>query len=42
MKELIKDSELISYSGDHFFFMKHAKDVSKNIEQTFLKTLEHN
>ena len=38
---LIKDSELIPYDGDHFFFMNHAEDISKNIEQTFLKTLEH-
>lgn len=41
IKELIKDSELISYDGDHFFFMNHAQDISKNIEKTFLKTLEH-
>jgi pimeloyl-ACP methyl ester carboxylesterase len=39
--ELIKDSKLIPYSGDHFFFMNHAEDVSRNIEETFLKTLEH-
>jgi len=42
INELIKDSKLISYAGDHFFFMKHTKDISKNIEQIFLKTLEHN
>ena len=41
INELIKDSKLISYVGDHFFFMKHTKDISKNIEETFLKTLEH-
>ncbi|MDD5157153.1 alpha/beta hydrolase [Sulfurimonas sp.] len=41
MKSLIKDSKLIVYSGDHYFFMKNAKDISKNIEETFLKTLEH-
>ena len=41
MKNLINDSKLIVYSGDHYFFMKHAKDISKNIEDTFLKTLEH-
>ncbi len=39
--ELIKDSTLEVYDGDHYFFMKHAKDVSKKIETTFLKTLEH-
>jgi len=40
--ELIKDSKLIPYDGDHFFFMKYPKDISENIEKTFLKTLEHN
>jgi len=38
--ELIADSQLKVYSGDHYFFMKHAQDISKNIEETFLKTLE--
>ena len=38
---LIKDSFLEVYTGDHYFFMQHAEDVSKLIEQTFLKTLEH-
>lgn len=41
IKELIKDSSLVVYEGDHYFFMNHAKDVSKNIEESFLKTLEH-
>lgn len=39
--ELIKDSKLVTYSGNHYFFIEHAKDVAKNIEDTFLKTLEH-
>ena len=38
---LIENSRLKVYDGDHYFFMKHAEDVSKNIEETFLKTLEH-
>ena len=38
---LIKDSSLIAYKGDHFFFMTCAEDICKNIEKTFLKTLEH-
>lgn len=38
---LIKDSTLEVYEGDHYFFMNHAEDVSKKIEATFLKTLEH-
>lgn len=37
--ELIKDSKLSVYDGDHYFFMKHAEEVSKEIEETFLKTL---
>lgn len=38
---LIADSKLVVYEGDHYFFMQHAQSVSKNIEETFLKTLEH-
>jgi pimeloyl-ACP methyl ester carboxylesterase len=37
--ELIKDSTLKIYDGDHYFFMDNAEDVSKEIEATFLKTL---
>ena len=37
--ELIDDSTLKVYDGDHYFFMQHAKDVSANIEEIFLKTL---
>lgn len=40
--KLISDSLLITYDGDHYFFLNHAKDISDNIEKTFLKTLEHN
>lgn len=29
---LIKNSEMISYKDDHFFFMKHAKDITQRIE----------
>jgi pimeloyl-ACP methyl ester carboxylesterase len=39
--ELISDSKLVIYDGDHFFFMNHAKSISKHIEDTFLKTLGH-
>ena len=38
--ELIKDSTLDIYDGDHYFFMEHVKDISKNIEKKFLETLE--
>jgi len=37
--KLIKDSVLKVYDGDHYFFMKHTQDISKNIEDIFLKTL---
>ncbi len=39
MKELIQDSKLIVYEGDHYFFMNYAKDISENIEKVFLQTL---
>jgi len=38
---LIKKSTLEVYEGDHYFFMKNTKDISKKIETLFLKTLEH-
>jgi len=41
IQKLIKDSKLVVYEGDHYFFLNHAKDISQNIEKTFLKTLEH-
>lgn len=41
INSLIKDSQLEIYNGDHYFFMKYPKDVSHEIEKTFLKTLEH-
>ena len=37
--ELIKDSKLEVYDGDHYFFIKHAESISKKVENTFLKTL---
>jgi len=36
MQELLKDATLEVYDGDHYFFMKHAKDISQKIEHTFL------
>ncbi|MDO8453965.1 MAG: alpha/beta hydrolase [Sulfurimonas sp.] len=41
INSLIKNSTLKVYEGDHYFFMNQAKDISENIEATFLKTLEH-
>ena len=37
--ELIKDSTLEVYDGDHYFFMKNSEDISQKITKTFLKTL---
>jgi pimeloyl-ACP methyl ester carboxylesterase len=37
--ELIKDSKLEVYEGDHYFFMKTAQDISKKIESCLLETL---
>jgi len=37
--ELISDSKLKVYDGDHYFFMNHAKEIAKEIEDTFLETL---
>ena len=39
--ELIKDSRLETYEGDHYFFMKHAEEISKIIEEEFLKSIGH-
>ena len=40
--ELIADANLEVYSGDHYFFMQHAQDISQKIEATLLlKTLKH-
>ena len=39
--ELIKDSRLEIYEGDHFAFLNHAKDISSKTEETFLATLSH-
>ncbi|MCF6331094.1 MAG: alpha/beta hydrolase [Sulfurimonas sp.] len=39
INELIKDSVLEIYHGDHYFFMQYSDDISNKIEKTFLKTL---
>jgi pimeloyl-ACP methyl ester carboxylesterase len=31
INKLIKNSKLISYDGDHYFFLKHKKEISKEI-----------
>ena len=37
--ELIEDSELKIYKGDHYFFLKESADIAKEVEKTFLETL---
>jgi len=39
--ELVKDSTLEIYEGDHYSFMNNTEDICKKIEATFLQTLEH-
>ncbi|MDF1879436.1 alpha/beta hydrolase [Sulfurimonas sp. SAG-AH-194-C20] len=41
IKELIKDSKLQVYKGDHFFFTSVAQDISVRVEETFLETVSH-
>ncbi|MDA7816635.1 alpha/beta hydrolase [Sulfurimonas sp.] len=41
INKLIKDSSLLRYPGDHFFFINCAEDISQNVEKTFLSTLGH-
>jgi pimeloyl-ACP methyl ester carboxylesterase len=38
MLSLIKDSKLEVYDGDHYFFMKHEKDIATKIQESFLET----
>jgi len=40
--ELIEDSALKVYDGDHYFFMKHEKDIATKIQESFLETLNIN
>jgi len=39
--QLIKDSKIEVYDGDHYFFMNNSEDISQKIEATFLETLGH-
>jgi len=39
INELIKDSTLKVYDGDHYFFMSKAEEVSDEVQNIFLKTL---
>jgi len=41
MLELMRDARLVVFEGDHYFFMKQAEAVAKEIETTVLQTLQH-
>lgn len=41
IQELIKDSKLQVYKGDHFFFTKVAQDIAVHLEETFLASVGH-
>ena len=41
MAELIADSRLAVFEGDHYFFMQQADAVAKEVESTVLQTLQH-
>lgn len=41
INELINDSRLQVYKGDHFFFMKEAQDIAVRVEETFLASVGH-
>jgi pimeloyl-ACP methyl ester carboxylesterase len=39
--ELIEDSQVIEFDGDHYFFLEQGGTVAKEVEKTVLKSLEH-
>ncbi len=39
INSLIQNSTLKEYTGDHYFFMSHSAEISKEVEETFLSTL---
>lgn len=39
--ELIPESKVVEFDGDHYFFLEQGEKVAKEIENTFLKSLEH-
>jgi len=41
MVELMSDARLVVFEGDHYFFMKEAPAIAKEIETTVLQTLQH-
>ncbi len=41
ISELILNSRVVEFDGDHYFFLEQAASVAREIETTFLKNLEH-
>jgi non-heme chloroperoxidase len=39
--ELIPESRVVEFEGDHYFFLEQSATVAKEIEQAVLKSLEH-
>ncbi len=39
--ELMSDATVVEFDGDHYFFLEQGEKVAKEIEKTFLKSLEH-
>lgn len=39
--ELIPESRVVEFDGDHYFFLEQGATVAKEIEKTVLKSLEH-
>lgn len=39
--ELISESRVVEFDGDHYFFLEQGTTVAKEIEKTVLKSLEH-
>ncbi len=39
--ELIPESRVVEFDGDHYFFLEQGASVAKEIEKTVLKSLEH-
>lgn len=42
INNLITQSRLVTYAGDHYFFMQNGDKISKEIEATFLKSVSQN
>ncbi|DAB39087.1 MAG: 2-hydroxy-6-oxohepta-2,4-dienoate hydrolase [Sulfuricurvum sp. GWF2_44_89] len=41
IRELIPESKVVEFDGDHYFFLEQSASVAKEIENTILKSLEH-